>query len=58
MQSSLWTFLKLMRIGFGAMEVAKIDVAGIRQSAKGILRWAARDFLWASLRLALAAQHM
>jgi hypothetical protein len=40
-----WTFLKLIRIGFGAIGVAEVDAAGARRSARGTARRAARDFL-------------
>jgi hypothetical protein len=44
MWSLLWTFLKLIKIGFGAIKVAKVDMAGTRRLARRTWRWVARDF--------------
>jgi hypothetical protein len=44
-RSSPWTFLKSIRIGFGARGVAEVDAAGARRSARETSRRAARDFL-------------
>jgi hypothetical protein len=39
-----WTFLKLIKIGFGAIKVAKVNMANVRQLAKETTRQAVRDF--------------
>jgi hypothetical protein len=44
MQSLPWIFLRSIKIGFGAIEVVKVDVAGARQLAREMARQAARDF--------------
>jgi hypothetical protein len=43
-QSSYWIFLKLIRIGFGAIEAANVNAADIRQLVKEMARQVVRDF--------------
>jgi hypothetical protein len=43
-QSLYWIFLKIIRIGFGAIEAANVNAAGIRQLVREIVRQVVRDF--------------